>query len=56
MADNEKALDLSDPEKVTELDRNVTYGDGEVQEAMFIHADPNDGDEAYVILNLFQCS
>jgi MFS transporter, ACS family, allantoate permease len=50
MADMEKSHELSsDPEKVTELGRNVTYGDGEVQDPMFVHADPNDGDEACVI-------
>jgi ACS family allantoate permease-like MFS transporter len=35
-----------DPEKVTELSRNMTSGEGEVKDPMFIHADPNDGDEA----------
>jgi len=44
----EKTHDASsdDPEKVTELSRKVTYGDGENKNTMFIHADPNDGDEA----------
>jgi ACS family allantoate permease-like MFS transporter len=48
----EKTHDVSaeDPEKVVELSRNNTYGEGEVEvevkEPMFIHADPNDGDEA----------
>jgi MFS transporter, ACS family, allantoate permease len=50
MTDMEKSHELSsDPEKVTELSRNITYGDGEVQDPMFIHADPSDGDEAFVI-------
>lgn len=35
-----------DPEKVAELGHSTTYGDGEVKDPMFIHADPNDGDEA----------
>ena len=44
----EKTHDASsdDPEKVAELSRNTTYGEGEAKETMFIHADPNDGDEA----------
>ena len=47
MADMEKPK-ISDPEKAVELSRNITSGDGEVKDAIFIHADPNDGDEAYV--------
>lgn len=49
MADVEKTHDASseDPEKVTELSRNTTYGKGDVkEEPLFIHADSNDGDEA----------
>ena len=44
----EKTHDISsdDPEKVAELSRNSTYGEGEVNEPRFIHADPNDGDDA----------
>ena len=37
---------LEDPEKAVELSPNITYGDGEVRDVMFKHADPNDGDEA----------
>lgn len=48
MANMEKVHDASsdDPEKVTDLTRKITYGNGEVKEARFKHADPNDGDEA----------
>ena len=48
MADMEKTHGGSsdDPEKVVELCHSTTYGDGEVKDPMFIHADPNDGDEA----------
>jgi ACS family allantoate permease-like MFS transporter len=47
MAAMEKTHDASsDPEKVAELSRNTTYGDGEVKDPIFIHADPNDGDDA----------
>ena len=48
MAAIEKTHDASsdDPEKVVELGRNSTYGTGEMKDPMFIHADPNDGDEA----------
>jgi hypothetical protein len=47
MADMEKPK-MSDPEKVAALSRNTTSGDGEVKDPIFMHADPNDGDEAYV--------
>jgi hypothetical protein len=50
MADDEKSREVADPEKVTELSRNTTYGEGETKEGAFIHADPNDGDEAFVAL------
>ena len=48
MADMEKTHDASsdDPEKVAELSRNVTYGEGQTKDARYKHADPNDGDEA----------
>lgn len=48
MADMEKIHDGSsdDPEKATELSHQPTYGDGEVKDTRFKHADPNDGDEA----------
>jgi len=48
MAEVTKPHDASsdDPEKVTELAPKTTVGDGEVDDAMFKHADPNDGDEA----------
>ena len=48
MTDMEKTHDASseDPEKVAELSRNTTYGEGENKDTLFIHADPNDGDEA----------
>ncbi|KAE9373049.1 MFS allantoate transporter-like protein [Stipitochalara longipes BDJ] len=48
MSDMEKIHDVSseDPEKVTELSRNTTYGEGETKNARYRHADPNDGDEA----------
>jgi ACS family allantoate permease-like MFS transporter len=42
----------SDPEKVLDLNRPATYGEGEVEvtevpkNAMHIHANPNDGDQA----------
>ena len=44
----EKTHDTSseDPEKVAELGRNTTYGEGENKDTLFIHADLNDGDEA----------
>lgn len=44
----EKVHDSSDhdPEKVAELSRNNTYGEGDVKVTKFRHADPNDGDEA----------
>src|SRR5687768_7326756 len=47
MAD-EKVHDGSsdDPEKVTEVRTNTTYGNGELKNVMFKHADPNDADEA----------
>ena len=45
MADMEKRV--SGPEKVAELSRNTTPGDGEVNDPVLLHADPNDGDEAY---------
>ena len=35
-----------DPEKVAELTNVTTYGQGETRDTLFIHADPNDGDEA----------
>jgi hypothetical protein len=50
MADDEKSHEAADPEKVTELSRNTTYGEGETRDGAFIHADPNDGDEAFVAL------
>jgi ACS family allantoate permease-like MFS transporter len=47
MSAMEKTHDTSsDPEKVAELGRKTTYGEGEAKDTMFIHADPNDGDEA----------
>lgn len=47
MADMEKSPVISpDPEKIVELTRNTTYAAGEVKDALYIHADPNDGDEA----------
>jgi MFS transporter, ACS family, allantoate permease len=48
MADMEKVHDVSseDPEKVMELSRNTTYGEGDIKVTRFKHADPNDGDEA----------
>jgi len=50
MADMEKTHDASseDPEKVAELSRNTTYGEGETKDTngRYRHADPNDGDEA----------
>jgi ACS family allantoate permease-like MFS transporter len=50
MADMEKSPAVSpDPEKVAELTRNTTCGTGEITDALYIHADPNDGDEAYVL-------
>jgi ACS family allantoate permease-like MFS transporter len=44
----ENAHDTSseDPEKMAELSRKTTFGEGEAMQTMFIHADPNDGDEA----------
>jgi hypothetical protein len=50
MADDERSHEAADPEKVTELSRNTTYGEGETRDGAFIHADPNDGDEAFVAL------
>lgn len=50
MADDEKSREAADPEKVAELSRNTTYGEGETKDQAFIHADPNDGDEACVAL------
>jgi len=35
-----------DPEKVSELALSPTAENGEVKDARFKHADPNDGDEA----------
>lgn len=32
--------------KSQDLERNVTLGEGELQDPIFKHADPNDGDEA----------
>lgn len=32
--------------KSQDLERNVTLGEGELQDPMFKHVDPNDGDEA----------
>ena len=49
MTDIEKTHDASseDPEKVVQLSKTTTYDEGDVKEApLFIHADPNDGDEA----------
>jgi ACS family allantoate permease-like MFS transporter len=48
MADMEKVHDASsdDPEKVTELGRKTTFGDGELDEVVFKHANPQDADEA----------
>lgn len=48
MADIEKPRSnfSEDPEKVVGLSQRTTFGDGEVQEIRFKHADPNDGDEA----------
>lgn len=51
--DKEKSHIVADPENVTELSRNTTYGDGEVKDHKFVHADPNDGDEAYVLPFIF---
>jgi hypothetical protein len=48
MAGDEKSHEAADPEKVAELSRNITYGEGETKDGAFIHADPNDGDEAFV--------
>lgn len=46
----EKSSAISaDPEKVAELTKNTTCGTGEVTDAMYIHADPTDGDEACVL-------
>jgi ACS family allantoate permease-like MFS transporter len=44
----EKTYDASseDPEKVVELVPTTTIREGEVKDKLFIHADPNDGDEA----------
>jgi hypothetical protein len=55
MADLEKAHEGADPEKVTELSQKTTYGnvDVQVEDSMFIHADPNDGDEACVAISPF---
>ncbi len=48
MANMEKHYDASseDPEKVIELDPITTFGDGELKDITFKHADPNDADEA----------
>lgn len=49
MADmEEKVHDVSgqDPEKVAELSRNNTYGEGDIRITKFKHTDPKDGDEA----------
>ena len=49
MADmEEKVHDASDqdPEKVAELSRNNTCGEGDIRITKFKHADPSDGDEA----------
>lgn len=48
MADMEKTHDGSsiDPEKNAYLSPNITYGEGEIKDTRYKHADPNDGDEA----------
>jgi ACS family allantoate permease-like MFS transporter len=48
MADMEKIHDASseDPEKKIDLSPNITYGEGEIKNTRYMHADPNDGDEA----------
>jgi ACS family allantoate permease-like MFS transporter len=44
----EKIHDASseDAEKKIDLSPNITYGEGETTNTRYIHADPNDGDEA----------
>lgn len=48
MANLEKHHDASyeDPEKVIELNPTTTFRDGELKDIIFMHADPNDADEA----------
>jgi MFS transporter, ACS family, allantoate permease len=48
MSDMEKTHDVSpeDPEEMADLSQNTTYGQGEIKETRYKHADPNDGDEA----------
>jgi ACS family allantoate permease-like MFS transporter len=48
MSDMEKPRDFSpeDPEKLADISRNTTYGQGETKVTRYKHADPNDGDEA----------
>lgn len=46
MADDKKSPSGGDPEKVTELSQNITYGEGDVKDPAYLHADVNDGDEA----------
>ena len=48
MAGLEKTDQGADPEKVAELSRNTTYANGDVGDPVFVHADLNDGDEAWV--------
>jgi ACS family allantoate permease-like MFS transporter len=45
---DEKTHDTSseDPEKVAELSAKPSYGEGDVKDPRFVHADPNDGDVA----------
>jgi len=51
MAALEKSQDaVLDQEKATELSRDATLEGGEVKDAAFIHANPADGDEAWVSL------
>jgi hypothetical protein len=53
MSFDTKKSEVAGPEKVTELSTDVTYGDGKAKDPIVVHADPNDGDEAYVPCSFF---